>query len=84
MTAEEQAEKLQKFLYDTKQSFDKYFDHLGYVCFIFQKEGHKGESVYISNAPEELLPIVEPYANAQSIARAKINKNKLKNMRRVK
>jgi len=77
-------EKFNAFLEETKKKFDEYFAHLGYVCFIFNKEKHQGESVYITNSPKDVAPIVEPYANANSIEEARQKKIKLRQLRRAK
>lgn len=77
------SEEFQKFLEDTKEKFDKYFGDLGYACFMFNKTT-SGESVFITNSPEKVLTVVEPYANAPKVAERKANKGELKKLRRVK
>lgn len=85
MKPEDQAAYLQGFLSDTKKRFDTYFAHLGYVCLVFDKDNHKGESIQITNTTiENVLAVLEPYANAKELAEAKVSKNKLKKLRRVK
>lgn len=76
--------QFQEFLRETKDRFDKYFSELGYVCFIFHKEKHRGQSVFITNSEKDVAAIVEPYANAPNIVKSKMNKKRLKHMRRVK
>ena len=76
--------QFQEFLSATKDRMDRYFAELGYVCFLFSKKGHKGQSVYITNSPLEVPAIVEPYANASNIVEAKNRKSNLKKLRRLK
>lgn len=81
---EKTAVRMREFLEETQKKFDIYFGHLGYVCFIFNKGKHKGESVFVSNSPEDVGPIVEPFANAANVGAAKVRKNNLKQLRRMK
>lgn len=79
----EQAKQVQAFLEFTKEKFDKYFENMGYVCMVFNKENHKGESAMITNSPNDVLGILEPYANAKEIALSKARRSKIKGMRRI-
>jgi len=82
--SDEQAEQLNKFLEETKDRFDKYFNELGYLCFIFNPAKHDGQSVYITNSPEDVLSIVRPYANVEKVAETKARHKELKKIRRIK
>ena len=79
-----EAERMQDFLTFTQKNLDKYFGELGYVCLIFKKETHKGQSVFITNSTDDVIKILEPYANAKDIAESKVKKKMRKQLRRVK
>jgi hypothetical protein len=81
----EEQQKMEAFLADTKERFDKYFESIGYVCFVFKKGSHSGQSVFITNTDDkEVIAVLQPYANAPVVAEKKAKKLFLKNMRRVK
>lgn len=83
VTDEERQQAIfQEFLEKTKERFDKYFHELGYVCFLFNKKTHKGQSVYITNSPEDFGPIIYPYSNVENIEINKELKAKNKKERR--
>ena len=83
LTEEERQQVIfQEFLEKTKERFDKYFDKLGYVCFVFNKKEHKGHSVYISNSPEDIVPVLQPYANVENFSEEKHKKMSLLKARR--
>lgn len=60
-------DKMQGFLNDTKERFDKYFGELGYTCFVFDKTNQ--ENKYLSNISNcatkdymmRLLPFLHSY-----------------------
>jgi hypothetical protein len=95
-TFKEEIEEIQKraadndqlavFLAATKERFDKHFDHLGYVCFVFDKSNPENAYIAnISNVPvkgylRKLLPFLAKYRQAFR----KLNKNRSRNFRRVK
>lgn len=79
-------DKLAAFLAETKERFDKYFNHLGYVCFVFDKSNPQNSYIAnISNVTvkgylKKLLPYLAKYRHALK----KLNKNKDRRFRRVK
>lgn len=79
-------DQLGSFLAQTKETFDKYFDHLGYVCFVFDKSNPNNAYIAnISNVPvkgylRKLLPFLVKYKQAVR----KLNKNRDRKFRRVK
>lgn len=74
------------FLAATKERFDMHFDHLGYVCFVFDKSNPENKYIAnVSNVPvkgylRKLLPYLAKYRQAFR----KLNKNKDKKFRRIK
>lgn len=88
-------QKFDDFLKETKERLDKYFSDLGYVCFMFNKFNHKGESVFVTNSAENVIGVVQPYADAKKLAEqaaqgktraseAKAKRKQLIKLRRVK
>lgn len=85
-TSQATNDKLVAFLMDTKERFDEYFSHLGYVCFVFDKSNPENHYIAsISNVTvkgylRKLLPYLAKYRQAFR----KLNKNRDRRFRRVK
>lgn len=84
MEEKTEGERMQEFLELTQRRFDAYFGDLGYCCFVFKKEDHKGQSVFITNSPNDVIKVLEPYANAREVAETKARLGELRKFRRIK